>query len=171
MTTNGHAHAHANGNGRSRVGASVEAYVERYPLLADLTYPQALTQAGAYVGEVARRFLTAGTLTTAQIRTVEQVLRPPSPPPVRQPGEHEWVLAAEVPLPPERAASVVRRNTTKIAEATLVRVTDVYCAGCRLTFDRGVGRACEADGEHLRGGTPGARRRAVGDANGFDGLP
>lgn len=157
-----------NGNGRGRVTASVAAYVARYPLLADLTYPQALTDAGTYVGEVARRFLTAGTLTTAQIRTVEQVLRPA---PVRQPGEHEWVLAAEVPLPADRAASVVRRNTAEIAAATLVRVTDVYCAGCRLTFDRGVGRACGEGGEHLRGGTPGARRRAVGDASGFDGLP
>jgi len=76
---------------------------------------------------------------------------------------HTWVGACEIPLPVHLARTGNLRAALTLRAETRVRVVDVYCAGCKATWEAVIGVPCAArdprTSEHLRGGTPGERKK------------
>lgn len=81
---------------------------------------------------------------------------------------HQWVVAATVPLAEPLARQAKRRGTARLPEKTKIDVHEVYCDSCRRPWDAVNGRDCEAaeSKDHLIGGPTGERKRTrvVADA-------
>lgn len=75
------------------------------------------------------------------------------------PHTHDWIAAAEIPLPPARIAGIVRRSPYEVPESTWVRLVEVLCSSCRVTYAVGVNTPCDSYSTLLRGGPMGTRRR------------
>lgn len=76
---------------------------------------------------------------------------------------HTWIGAAELPLSASQARTVDLRAAVTIRADTKVHVLDAYCARCKRNYEAVEGEECPArdprTSEHLRGGTPGERKK------------
>lgn len=76
---------------------------------------------------------------------------------------HRWIAAAELPLSAAQARTADLRAAVTVKADTRVHVLDAYCGDCRRNFEALVGIECPAKdsrrNEHLRGGTPGERKK------------
>lgn len=80
---------------------------------------------------------------------------------------HDWIGLAELELDPARIMGTTRYSVYKIRVATIAKITEVACATCRVTYERGRNTPCDPYSPHLRGGPLGTRKRkeeAEGDA-------
>lgn len=74
---------------------------------------------------------------------------------------HVWVGATEVPLTESEVRHANRRGTARVREQTKLEILQIYCAECRLDFDKAADKPCAAEENKalLIGGPVGTRRQ------------
>ena len=67
---------------------------------------------------------------------------------------HEWVVAAEVPVETKTARIADFRGSFRVTEGQRIDALEVYCRGCRRPYDEVNGEDCseKVDNRHLIGG-------------------
>ena len=82
---------------------------------------------------------------------------------------HQWVGATTLVLPNTVVRSAAKRGTFRLRKDAKVAIEEVYCSACRKTYERAVGKTCEAieSRDHLIGGPVGdqRKRRSAPDAS------
>lgn len=76
---------------------------------------------------------------------------------------HDWVAAAEVPVPNRIVAGTMRRAEITLTEGTWIRVLDVMCASCRKPWHVARDTPCDIYDPLLRGGPLGTRTQRPDD--------
>jgi hypothetical protein len=75
---------------------------------------------------------------------------------------HTWCVAANIPVDGPTAKFANMRTYYVTKKATRVAAVDVYCDGCRRTFEDADGTPCSAKAanrQHLIGGDPAHRKK------------
>lgn len=85
--------------------------------------------------------------------------------PERKNDGHVWVGAAMVDLPQTVVRNAHKRGTFRLRKDSKVAIAEVYCSGCRRTYEHVAGKPCEAleSRDHLIGGPVGDQRRRRAD--------
>ncbi|MFJ8043840.1 hypothetical protein ACIRBX_25390 [Kitasatospora sp. NPDC096147] len=73
--------------------------------------------------------------------------------------QHEWVIAAYVPVDAQGAAYARRRGVYRVPATTKVSSTEVICIHCRLPYDVALHAECPGSDPNLHGGPVGTRKR------------
>ena len=77
--------------------------------------------------------------------------------------DHEWVVAAEVPVDLKVAKHANLRGSFRTAEGQRIDALETYCRACRRPFDEVADEPCSAleNNFHLRGSPEGRAKRIV----------
>lgn len=80
--------------------------------------------------------------------------------PERVKDGHVWVGAATLAIPIGVVRQAFRRRIFIVRKNDKVSIEEVYCNNCRVTYERAVGKPCQAaeSREHLIGGPIGDKR-------------
>lgn len=78
-------------------------------------------------------------------------------------GSHVWIGASYIPLDGDRqAALAVKYGHTRVSVGQEVDIAEVLCVHCRRVYWRAKDEPCPRGDDataHLRGGTPGVRKK------------
>ncbi|MFD7832422.1 hypothetical protein [Streptomyces sp. MJM8645] len=80
-----------------------------------------------------------------------------------KPADHEWVVAAELPVPADVARYADFRGSFLSRAQQRVTALEVYCKGCRRPYEDVADEKCSAllDNRHLIGGDQSRRAKRL----------